>query len=250
MFIDTSSQSSYKRENRHCRGGLSNLKHTVNMSEAEQDTNNHPKGVNHHRFRNLEGRVFGRCKVEAFYDWHIHPNGTRRAKWNCVCSCGKTFITASNNLLSGDTVSCGCARIGARGDGSRKHPLYETWAGMIQRCENPSHQDFHYYGGRGIIVCEKWRMSFTEFLKDIGIKPSNGHSLDRFPNKDGNYEPGNVRWATAREQCLNKRNNRFIEHNGVRLTLSEWSEKTGQPIGRLFKRIAMGWTIERALYKK
>lgn len=85
------------------------------------------------------------------------------------------------------------------------HPLYSTWRGMIRRCHDPRTSAFDGYGGRGIRVCDRWRHSFETFLSDVGPRPSPKHSIDRFPDNDGNYEPGNVRWATPKEQSNNRR---------------------------------------------
>ena len=85
----------------------------------------------------------------------------------------------------------------------KRSATYQTWTNMRQRCSNPKRPDYKYYGGRGIKVCERWNNSFLAFIKDMGERPE-GKTIDRYPNKDGNYEPGNCRWATAKEQALNK----------------------------------------------
>jgi hypothetical protein len=86
---------------------------------------------------------------------------------------------------------------------------YHSWRSMIQRCTNPKRHNYKWYGARGVTVCERWRMSFDAFLADMGDRPK-GTTLDRFPNKEGNYEPGNCRWASQREQMRNSRNFRGI----------------------------------------
>lgn len=121
---------------------------------------------------------------------------------------------------------------------------YYCWARMIQRCTNPKHTRYKEYGGRGIQICDRW-MSFSNFLADMGTKPD-GKSLDRFPNNDGNYEPGNVRWATVKEQQNNRRSVR-IEHGGVTLTIAEWAHRSGVPYPRLWARIKLGWSMAEAL---
>ncbi len=100
---------------------------------------------------------------------------------------------------------------------------YKTWVQMKVRCYNKNRSDYNNYGGRGIEVCERWRYSFELFLQDMGNRPSDKHSLDRYPNKNGNYEPSNCRWATALQQAQNKRNNHLIEYDGKALPISEWS---------------------------
>ncbi len=127
-----------------------------------------------------------------------------------------------------------------------KTPTYKCWVAMIERCENPNATKFHNYGGRGIKVCQRWRDSFEAFLADMGVRP-NWHSIDRFPNKDGDYEPGNCRWATLEEQGRNKRNNRLVTHDGLTLTLVEWSERTGLDQNLIGRRIADGWDAKDAL---
>lgn len=114
---------------------------------------------------------------------------------------------------------------------------------IIQRCTNPNNPQYSSYGGRGITVCDRWRHSFENFLADMGPRPSDKHSIDRIDN-DGNYEPGNCRWATQREQCRNKRSNRIIEFDGVRLPVVDWAERLGVPVEMLRGRIKQGWSDE------
>lgn len=106
-------------------------------------------------------------------------------------------------------------------------PEYIAWQEMKKRCSNPNTKNYCRYGGRGIKVCERWLECFENFFTDMGLKPSRQHSLDRFPDNNGNYEPGNCRWATLREQSLNRRTNVRLTYAGKTLTIQEWSEETG-----------------------
>jgi hypothetical protein len=105
-------------------------------------------------------------------------------------------------------------------------PEYASWKHMRQRCFNPRNRAYKYYGGRGITVCARWRDSFEAFLADMGRRPSPKHSIDRVDN-DGNYEPGNCRWATDREQTINSRHARLITHSGLTLCLKDWCTRLG-----------------------
>ena len=116
---------------------------------------------------------------------------------------------------------------------------------MISRCQNPNDAQFWKYGRRGINVCDRW-LSFETFLADMGERPNKSFSLDRIDN-DGDYEPGNCRWATRKEQARNRRSSMFIEYDGTRMTAIEWSERTGIPHDTLRKRIYAGWPVEDAL---
>ncbi|MES2958113.1 MAG: hypothetical protein V4792_07990 [Pseudomonadota bacterium] len=168
-----------------------------------------------------------------------------------ACGC---LLTAQRH---GRIVSCGCyrkermftARLthgNARGikGGS---PEYVAWQRMKQRCYYPGERQFANYGGRGITVCPEWRESFLAFLADVGKRPSAKHSLDRI-DTSGHYEPSNVRWATHREQSLNKRNNRLLTFMGETHPLREWARLRGISVPALENRLnAYGWTVERAL---
>lgn len=113
------------------------------------------------------------------------------------------------------------------------------WQGMIRRCTNPSDVGYPRYGGRGIKVCKRWRLSFDAFLKDVGCRPSPDHSIDRIDN-DGDYKPGNVRWATHQEQCLNKSNNLWVEIDGAIVRLAEGARLVGEKYGTARARVVRG----------
>lgn len=124
---------------------------------------------------------------------------------------------------------------------------YRAWVNMITRCCNPNSTRFEDWGGRGISVCEKWRISYPAFLGDVGRKPTPGHSLDRHPNASGDYEPGNVRWATPEEQSRNQRKCRRISAFGKTLTVAEWADAQRLDYGALLWRLDAGWPTEKAL---
>ena len=115
---------------------------------------------------------------------------------------------------------------------------------MIARCTNENYKGYKNYGGRGIQV--KFA-SFDEFYACVGNRPSGDHSLDRFPDQNGHYEPGNVRWATLIEQGRNKRNNRRIVYQDQEMTLAEASERFGIGFTTLDERLKADWDVEKAL---
>lgn len=137
------------------------------------------------------------------------PRDRRNAAWVVQCDCGKRFTIGQPSLRSG-AKSCGCLGNKATSARNFKHgrarsPEHNSWAGMKARCYNPKTEHYAMYGGRGIRVCDAWRQSFIAFFSDMGLKPSAAHSLDRYPDPNGDYEPGNCRWATAQEQIQNTR---------------------------------------------
>lgn len=135
-----------------------------------------------------------------------------------------------------------------RKHGLSRSPEHCAWIRMKGRCYNPKNHGYKWYGGRGIKVCDRWINSFEAFLADMGPRPSKKHSLDRFPDVNGNYEPKNCRWATSREQQMNKRNNRRIECDGETKTISEWAEISGIPQSVIGRRLQNGFTVRYAIF--
>lgn len=128
----------------------------------------------------------------------------------------------------------------------KRSAAHYAWTNMIQRCTNPKRPDYSFYGGRGIEVCARWRESFAAFLEDVGPRPSSGHSLDRYPDQNGNYEPGNCRWATKHEQMQNTRGTQLIAFNGETMGVNAWAKKIGINKESLRYRLA-NWPMEKAL---
>jgi hypothetical protein len=124
-------------------------------------------------------------------------------------------------------------------------PEYQSWENMLARCSNPHSPAYPDYGGRGITVCERWK-NFANFLADMGTKPSSRHSIGRI-NNDSGYEPLNCQWEDCLQQANNTRSNRWIEYDGERLTMAQWSRKTGLSQKCIQARLAKGWTVEFTL---
>ena len=158
------------------------------------------------------------------------------------------------HVQSGHTKSCGCFRRQVTSERSIIHgmhgtPEYFAHNAILQRCFNKKLKQYKDYGGRGVTVAPEWvgKGGFDRFLAHVGPRPSPRHSLDRFPDNDGNYEPGNVRWATSKEQTRNQRSNNRIEWNGKSMILSDWAKELRMTRTTLSYRInTVGWPIEKA----
>jgi hypothetical protein len=171
------------------------------------------------------------------------PNGNPR--WECSCECGNLALINASSLRAGRVKSCGCIRGIVEKHGMESSVIYSTWAQMKARCQNEKSKFYKDYGGRGIKVCDRWQR-FTNFYADMGDKPE-GLSLDRHPDNDGNYEPGNCRWATQQEQILNRRVTVMIEYNGEVKPRIEWARQYGISPISLTSRLKLGWDIHKAL---
>ena len=203
------------------------------------------------------GTRYGRGIIIGESEPHTHPNGSLRGKSLLKCDCGKFFVAFNNALRSGHTQSCGCFRIERLKEACTTHGhttkgrfsrTYLAWANMVQRCTNPKNDAFYCYGGIGITVCQRWRKSFECFLEDMGECPE-GKEIDRYPTKNGNYEPDNCRWATQLEQNRNQKSNRVFTVRGITACMSELCEHFGVNYHRMRARMLLGWDIERALFQ-
>ena len=178
--------------------------------------------------KDILGNKYGRLTVLS-----ISKRVDRCYYYNCICDCGNSCVIrgASLRKING-TKSCGCIHKETtskakkiHGESGNKTAEYRAWKAMKKRCYNLKYEHYQDYGGRGITVCDRWLESYDNFLQDIGRRPSKKHSLDRYPDINGNYEPSNCRWATKGEQARGKRNNRWLEYNGERMVISDWAKK-------------------------
>lgn len=199
-------------------------------------------------FIDLTGKRFGRWVV--LNRGGVNKHG--RILWKCRCDCGSEREVSSGNLLRHLTKSCGCQRRETAARQALHHltrtPEWNTWVGIRNRCSNRKEPAYKYYGARGISVCDRWQESFTNFLADMGPKPGPKFSIDRVDN-DGNYEPGNCRWATQLEQVNNTRHNTHLTFQSRTQNISQWAKELGFPsdnviVGRIGK---LKWTIKKAL---
>jgi hypothetical protein len=190
----------------------------------------------------LAGQEIGRLRVLA----RAGSDEGGRALWRCICECGRETVVRGKDLRSGNTRSCGCLaleRTAEMGAATRRHgetgtATYRSWVAMRRRCHDPGDKDYPSYGGRGVTVCERWG-AFENFLADMGERPP-GATLDRFPRKDGNYEPGNCRWASARDQANNRRDNHLLTIGDDTASLTEWARRSGLSTRCIWHRLRRG----------
>jgi len=189
-----------------------------------------------HRLIDLMWQKFGMLRVVG----RVIKQKSSATYWVCKCDCGRKKTVNGAYLKSGKTTNCGCVKgqeLKFKKHGMAETSEYSTWCNMINRCYNEKTTSFKYYGALGVAVCEKWRKSFKSFIKDMGKKPSPEHSIDRYPNTKGNYEPGNCRWATRKEQNQNKRKSIWLDIPGRgRVSLKEVAELSGIVYGTLVTR--------------
>lgn len=181
--------------------------------------------------------------------YYIHEKG-KNSKWLCLCNCGNLFVTTACSIRDRENLSCGCMI----GKSHEKHGyiklnqrLYKIHNAMVERCYNVNHKQYKHYGGRGIAVCNEWRndfMNFYEWAMNNGYKEE--LTIDRV-DVNGNYEPTNCRWATAKQQGRNRRTCRYFTINDETHNLSEWCEILNLNYKRVYNRLYKGWSIEKAL---
>ena len=192
------------------------------------------------KFIDLTGQRFGKLTVVS----RTSSTG-KGAFWNVKCDCGTTKVVRADRLNQQLVKSCGCAIADSNrsrathGQSAVRTKLYHTWSNMKDRCLNPSSTHYHRYGGRGITVHQGWVDDFAAFAADVGEPPARGLTLDRIDNSRG-YEPGNVRWASRKEQANNRDTNVLIEYQGATKTLTGWAEALGYKIGMLRSRWKKG----------
>ena len=191
----------------------------------------------------MVGEKYGKLTVVS-----LDRREGKKNRWICSCECGGEARVVRHNLLGGRTKSCGCNRV-EFSKNQHTHQMtrtteYRTWRHIKSRCFNPNVPSYKDYGARGISMCDEWINSFEQFYKDMGLKPTKDHSIDRIDNEKG-YNPENCRWATRAEQSRNKRCNIFISYAGKRQMLIDWAKDTGINHMCLYKRYRMGWSDER-----
>lgn len=202
------------------------------------------------------GERYGRLVVLKPAPDHFTSGGNKVKQWVCQCDCGAVKTIRQGHLRNGFTESCGCLRNdrvraactvhGEKPKHGDPSPEYRAWRQMLTRCTNPNSKSWADYGGRGITVCDRWANDYTAFLADVGRRPSPDHSLDRI-NTDGNYEPGNIRWADDFQQSGNRRNNITVAVDGEMVCLKEACRRVGVPYKAAVQRRRRGWASDRWL---
>ena len=222
-------------------------KETIVQQRSLRDGSKKSCGCLWNELNNLDlvSKTFGFLTV---LEKSAHEDNNNGITWICKCHCGNIVTVSTSYLKTGHTRSCGCLQRSIVGNLNRSHgmsgtPTYTSWKSMLTRCYNQNILEYKDYGGRGIIVCERWRNSFENFYIDMGIRPSADYTLDR-KDVNGNYEPNNCRWLDRLSQT---RNTRFQSNpmNGIRRTASG---KYRAAIGVNNKHIDLGTfsTIEEA----
>ncbi len=208
--------------------------------------------ANERKYRmDLTGQRYGRLLILGEAKRTQTPNGIWHRRWTCQCDCSKIVAVDMGAIRAGNILSCGCLNRELVSKRRAKHRMcgtrtYHSWQLMTARCNNPNTPKWHRYGGRGIYICERWKV-FVNFLKDMGEIPFDKTSIGRI-NNDGPYCKDNCRWETAKEQANNTKTNRMLTLNGVSKNTTQWSSELGINRRTLTSRLDDGhWSIEDAL---
>jgi hypothetical protein len=198
--------------------------------------------------KNLTGLRFGDLTVGEYAG---SVGSAQHAAWHCVCDCGNKVVVVGASIRAGRSKSCGCKskqqwftadRMTTHG--KSRSDVYKIWAGMLKRCSDKSKgKTRKNYFDKGIRVCDRW-MEFENFYEDMGDRPI-GMTIERIDGTSG-YEPGNCKWATAKQQANNTSQNHVIEFKGEKLTVSQLADKFGIKQNSLLYRIRRGWSVEKA----
>lgn len=164
--------------------------------------------------------------------------------YNVKCECGKEKQVLGSSLRTGGSRSCNKCSILTGSHGMWKSREFNIWQSMKDRCYNQNNIRYKNYGGRGVVVCDRWVNSFKNFYCDMG--DSNGLSIDRI-DVYGNYEPSNCRWVNAKTQSRNRTNNAKFTYLNETLCMSEWCEKINMPTSTFLNRINRGWSIDKTI---
>lgn len=194
------------------------------------------------RLADMQGKRFGGLMAIASTG---RRNQANNLIWSFLCDCGRTCEIDGYAVRSGKRRNCQlCGRARAKVSsvthGMSETPEFRTWTDIQTRCHNENSTSYPNYGGRGIKVCGRWRQSFAAFLDDMGPRPE-GTSIDRYPDNNGDYEPGNCRWADLREQARNRRTNVRTTINGQTKTLGEWAHLAGLRPPTVYRRYKVGY---------
>ncbi len=213
------------------------------------------------RAYDLAGQRFGKLVVLE----RAGLSSRKSVLWRCRCDCGNECLQISNILVKNRIVGCGCGqgnpthghtRRNGKTTGSRSSPTFISWTAMLSRCNAPSNASYGSHGARGVVVCDRWQFGengvsgFECFLADMGERPSRAHTVDRYPDNDGDYEPDNCRWATKRQQANNRRDNWVVVYQGRSMSLTELTRETGLGRHMLSYRLGtLGMSLEDAIAK-
>lgn len=196
-----------------------------------------------HKRMDLIGREFGLMRVIAF----AGLDARRNSRWLCVCKCGTQKVCLGFNLTRNHIVSCGCRTQLKTEQRAEEHPDWRPFSSMLCRCYHPKTPGYKNYGGRGIVVCDRWREGgFWVFIADMGPRPTPNHSLDRIDN-DGPYSPENCRWSTPKQQGRNRRTTVRLTYQGETLPMIEWVERLGLDYNQVRHRYRKGMSAEDIL---
>lgn len=197
------------------------------------------------------GKIYSMLTIEKYIGYHPQPCGRNAYYYECLCECGNRKTMSEINLINGNTKSCGCfrkarAKVFSKSHGDSCSKTYNTWASMKQRCLNKNHVGYSNYGGRGITICKEWLESYDSFLRDMGQKPSQKHSLDRIDNEAG-YSKDNCRWALISEQVISRRDTIKVLYKGEITSLSGAARMAGVNVSTAKGQRRRGLPIDKII---